>query len=59
MRDPAALPAGPLAMTVVVDGRRPCGALTAGDLSRALAVAALGETPDRAPGFFGSLGPAP
>jgi CBS domain-containing protein len=34
-------------MTVIVDGGRPCGVLTAGDVERALAVAALGEAPDR------------
>lgn len=55
MRDPSALPTGLLATTVVVDGRRPCGVLTAGDLRRALAVAALGETPDRSPGAVGDL----
>jgi CBS domain-containing protein len=59
LRDPSALPAGPLRMTVVVDGRRPCGVLTAGDLSRALAVATLGETPDRSPGALGDLQPLP
>jgi len=59
LRDPSALPAGPLRITVVVDGRRPCGVLTAGDLSRALAVATLGETPDRSPGALGDLQPLP
>jgi CBS domain-containing protein len=59
LRDPAALPAGPLRFAVVVDGSRPCGVLTAGDLNRALAVAALGETPDRSPGAYGELRPQP
>jgi Zn-dependent protease len=55
LRDPSALPTGPVETTVVVDGRRPCGVLTAGDLRRALAVAVLGETPDRSPGAFDDL----
>jgi len=59
LRGPSALPAGPMRMTVVVDGRRPCGVLTAGDLSRALAVATLGEAPDRSPGALGDLQPLP
>jgi CBS domain-containing protein len=57
LREPAALPAGPLRFTVVVDGSRPCGVLTAGDLNRAMAVAALGETPDRSPAAYGDLRP--
>jgi CBS domain-containing protein len=55
LRDPTAVPAGPLGITIVLDGRRPCGVLTAGDIDRALAVAALGRTPDRSPGAFGDL----
>ncbi|WP_203790657.1 CBS domain-containing protein [Paractinoplanes rishiriensis] len=50
LRDRSARPAGPLRMTVILDGARPCGVLTAGDLSRALAVAMLGEVPDRSAG---------
>jgi hypothetical protein len=56
LRNPSALPAGPLRTTVVLDGRRPCGVLTAGDLSRAMAVTALGETPDRSLGAAESPG---
>lgn len=48
--EPSALPTNPLWLTVVLDGTRPCGVLTAGDLSRALAVARLGEAPDRSSG---------
>ncbi|MEU7906135.1 CBS domain-containing protein [Actinoplanes sp. NPDC049118] len=48
--DPAALPADPLRFTVVLDGSRPCGVLTTGDLSHGLAVARRGETPDRSAG---------
>lgn len=47
MRDPAAFPTGPLRITVIVEGGRPCGVLTAGDVQRALDVATLGEAPDR------------
>lgn len=57
--DPSALPADPLRITVVVDGSRPCGVLTAGDLARALAIARLGEIPDRSPGAFEDLRPLP
>lgn len=47
--DPSALPAAPLRLVVVLDGSRPCGVLTAGDLERALAVARIGAAPDRSP----------
>ncbi|MCU7729449.1 site-2 protease family protein [Actinoplanes sp. KI2] len=41
VREPSAQPVNPLRCTVVVDGGRPCGVLTAGDLARALAIAEL------------------
>jgi hypothetical protein len=47
MSDPSALPADPLRLTVILDDDRPCGVLTAGDLSRALGVVAAGGWPHR------------
>jgi len=41
VREPSAQPVNPLRCIVVVDGARPCGVLTAGDVARALAVAEL------------------
>lgn len=57
IRGPSTPPAGVLGTTIVLDGGRPCGVLTDGDLNRALAVAALGEAPDHSPGAFDDLRP--
>ncbi|MBM2616347.1 site-2 protease family protein [Actinoplanes sp. LDG1-06] len=53
VRDGPIIPMAPLGIIVVLDGGRPCGVLTSGDLRRAVVVAEAGGRPDRSRGPLG------